>query len=356
MRNPEPLVTVVIPAYKAEAYLERTVRSARAQTVQATEILIIDDGSPDGTAALADALATQDARIIVHHTPNRGVAAARNLGIDRARAPFVAFLDADDLWHPTKLKRQLDRLHQLDGTHRVGAVYAWIRFIDEDDRYIKDGVNWREEGDILARHVVFNFAGGGSTVLCPTDIAREVGGFDSGASKEFYGAEDHEFQLKVAQRYRFAVPDGYVVGYRQHRASMSQDIRRMARSRGAVIERHISEAGWLSPAVIRTARASNLVYEIEGHARANSAELVRTIARLAATDPVRLASEAVRFPLLRARDLKRAMTRQLGGQAASFNEMSPDEGNPPRMSPVSRARLLRLAREDRKHSAPMAKS
>lgn len=104
-----PLVSVLIPAYNAEAFLDQAVASARAQTHTHIEILVIDDASEDGTRALAEALAREDARIRVLHLPaNRGPSAARNAGLCAARGEWIAILDADDSYAPERLALLLD--------------------------------------------------------------------------------------------------------------------------------------------------------------------------------------------------------------------------------------------------------
>lgn len=97
-------VSVIIPAYRAAATIGRAVQSVLAQTVRPDEILVIDDGSPDDLAA---ALAEFGDRVTLIRKANGGAASARNLGIERATGDFIAFLDADDYWSPTKLEQQL---------------------------------------------------------------------------------------------------------------------------------------------------------------------------------------------------------------------------------------------------------
>lgn len=103
----DPLVSVITPVWNAQATLARTIASVRAQSLTDWEMLIVDDGSTDGSRALAGREAAGDARIrVLSLAENRGAAAARNLGIRAARGQLIAFLDADDLWRPEKLARQ----------------------------------------------------------------------------------------------------------------------------------------------------------------------------------------------------------------------------------------------------------
>ena len=107
----KPLVSVVMPAYNAERFVEAAIRSVQSQTVADWELLVLDDGSSDGTCAIAACLAQEDPRIrLLPNGENLGVARTRNRGFDLSRGQFVALLDSDDVWHPEKLEKQLARL------------------------------------------------------------------------------------------------------------------------------------------------------------------------------------------------------------------------------------------------------
>jgi glycosyltransferase involved in cell wall biosynthesis len=148
------LVSVVIPAFNAVKTLENTLRSAAAQTHAELEILIIDDGSSDDTAAIATAFCAQDRRARLISQANAGVAVARNSGIAAARGEWLAPLDADDLWHPTKIERQLDAA--LNAAEVPGLVYCWFHLIDEQDRVIGSSEGYEVRGQALDRLLFFN--------------------------------------------------------------------------------------------------------------------------------------------------------------------------------------------------------
>ena len=104
----KPQVSVVIPAFRAEHTVEDAVRSALGQTLQNIEVIVVDDGSDDGTAKVLEAISEQDVRVrIITLSKNGGVANARNVGTEAAKADWLAFLDSDDLWESDKLERQL---------------------------------------------------------------------------------------------------------------------------------------------------------------------------------------------------------------------------------------------------------
>jgi glycosyltransferase involved in cell wall biosynthesis len=102
----KPTISVIIPVYNGERFLAEAIRSVLDQTLPPDEVIVVDDGSTDGSAALAG----QVAGVLVLRQPNRGVAAALNLGISHARGDLLGFLDADDRWRPDKLERQVEVL------------------------------------------------------------------------------------------------------------------------------------------------------------------------------------------------------------------------------------------------------
>lgn len=103
-------VSVIVPVYNAREYLSRCVESLRNQTYSTIEIILIDDGSSDGSSQLCDQLKNEDDRIIVVHQDNRGVSAARNCGLDVAGGEYITFCDADDYYEPDKIEVQLNSI------------------------------------------------------------------------------------------------------------------------------------------------------------------------------------------------------------------------------------------------------
>src|SRR5947207_692803 len=103
----EPLVSIVVPTYNRAYCLPRTIDSALAQTYASVEVIVVDDGSKDDTAALVRARYGSDGRVQMISQQNAGVAAARNTGMAAARGDYVALLDSDDVWQPWKLELQM---------------------------------------------------------------------------------------------------------------------------------------------------------------------------------------------------------------------------------------------------------
>ncbi len=125
-------VSVVMPAYNAEAYIEAAVRSVLRQTWTDFELIVVDDCSQDATAEIVGRLAKEDSRVILLGNPkNAGVSASRNTGVAKAQGEWVAFLDSDDLWREDKLEKHLALLKQ----HPDAVLsYTASAFIDEDGR------------------------------------------------------------------------------------------------------------------------------------------------------------------------------------------------------------------------------
>ena len=108
----DALISLIIPVYKVEAYLERCVRSVLAQTYQNLEIILVDDGSPDRCGEICDRFAQEDPRVKVFHKANSGVSSARNYGVAHAHGAFVSFIDADDYIAPNYVAYLIDLLIQ----------------------------------------------------------------------------------------------------------------------------------------------------------------------------------------------------------------------------------------------------
>ena len=257
-----PLVSVLIPAYNAASTLAETMASVCGQTHRNLDIIIVDDGSVDATFALASRLSHDDRRIRVLRQDNAGVAAARNLALRHAAGPLVAPVDADDLWHPTKIERQVRRLHEVTD---AAIVYCWSVEIDPASRVIERRLDQDEfEGDVYAALVITNFLGNASVPLLRRDLAVAVGGWDpSLRARKAQGCEDWQFYLRIAARGRFALERAFLVGYRQSPGAMSRHVAAMRRSYNLVM-REVSDRRPRPPSnLMRWSRAEFRLYEAD---------------------------------------------------------------------------------------------
>lgn len=196
-----PLVSVVIPAYNAVRFLPDSIPSVLTQTWTDLELIVVDDGSTDGTAACVRTF--DDPRIRLVSQANRGLAGARNGGIRAARGRYIAFLDADDLWHPEKLARHVQHLQAQPD---VGVSYSASALMDDQGRDMHLLQNPKLHG-VTARDVFLrNPVGNGSAPVirrqtlddiafaAPTGAPGEWWYFD----ERFRQSEDIECWLRIA--------------------------------------------------------------------------------------------------------------------------------------------------------------
>ncbi len=229
------LISVIIPAHNARAFIADTLASAQAQTYENLEIIVVDDGSTDDTATIVEAIAARDLRIRLLHQQNQGVASARNFAIRESRSTLIAPLDADDLWHPEKIARQYSAMRERGRT--VGMVYAWSSLIDEEGLVIRQhGGVPVHEGDIFPFLIISNLIGSGSVPLLRRDYVLEVGGYDTSLrARGCEGCEDLMLYLTIAARHDVALVPEFLIGYRKSAFKMSRNVDQMKRSHDLVI-------------------------------------------------------------------------------------------------------------------------
>lgn len=199
-------VSVVIPLYNAAEVIAETIRSALAQTWADREILVIDDGSTDGSAEIVQTFGDQ---VRYFHFDNAGVAKSRNRGITLSRGQYIALLDHDDLWDPTKLEKQVG---VLETRPEVGLVYTDIVHLEKDGRprqKFPTGPPSR-----FYQLFVKGFGPTPSAAMLRRSVIEKVGGFDERFGSA--GLDDHEFWPRVAQQCEIALIDEPLT-YHRHR-------------------------------------------------------------------------------------------------------------------------------------------
>jgi glycosyltransferase involved in cell wall biosynthesis len=241
-----------MPAFNASGTVIESLESVSHQTYDNLDIIVVDDGSIDETGTLVRGYQAHDARIRLIHKPNGGVASARNAGIAAALGEFVAFIDADDLWHPTKIAKQMAAL--LASGPETALVYAPFRVIDVDGHVLSSPRRFNASGWVLYRHFHANLVGNGSSILVRKKHLDELGGFDTGLrASGAEGCEDLLLQLRIAARHRFVEIPEYLVGYRRHPSRMSNNAEQMIRSGKLALRIALAECAdipHLSPATV----------------------------------------------------------------------------------------------------------
>jgi len=226
-------VSVVIPAYNAEATVTQAVRSVLKQTAGDLEVVIVDDGSSDGTRAVVGAIDDLRVRLVVQE--NGGAAAARNAGIAAATGRYVAFLDADDLWLAHKLERQL---RFLSAHPDVRAVQAGAIFVDPDLKPLSVRPCVAPDDEFMHFLMFRNLPACMETLLIERSALMEIGGFD----EELAILEDWDLMMRAALQMKLKSIEEPLALYRVHPANRSRNLELHVRPGFRVLNRIFAEA------------------------------------------------------------------------------------------------------------------
>jgi glycosyltransferase involved in cell wall biosynthesis len=201
-RTQNPKVSVVIPTYNRAAKVRATIESVLAQTMTDLEVIVVDDGSSDGTGKILEE--TFGDRIRYYAQANKGASVARNKGVEEARGEWIAFLDSDDLWEREKLEWQFKALEQF--APQCCGCYTDVRFLNHTETrtmFQMAEENYRHEGTMGVNTDVLRLLvrpGGAGMVVCLSsflaraDVARVTGGFDP----KLLFSQDSEFLFRLA--------------------------------------------------------------------------------------------------------------------------------------------------------------
>ena len=252
MVDNQPLVSIIVAVRDGESSIGDTLESALGQTYRNIEVVVVDDGSRDRTQAIVEDWAARDSRVQMVTQANRGVAAARNRGIAASRGELVAPLDADDLWEPTKIERQVRRM--IEAGEDTGMVYCWWVSIDVDGAVIDWSPRWHIEGRTAERLLQVNYTGNASVPLYRRRCLEQVGGYDERLRERAEGCEDWDIALKVAEYWRVAVVPLALVAYRRTPGSMSGRTDRMKRAYTLVLNSARQRRPALPSVVIRNSQ------------------------------------------------------------------------------------------------------
>ena len=260
-----PKVSVIIPAYNAEATLAAALNSVLAQTFADFEVLVVNDGSTDSTASIVKNYI--DPRIRLVSQANRGLPGARNSGIRHASGEFLAFLDADDLWLPNKLERHVGH---LEACPRVGVSYAPSRFIDSEGRSLeyrqKPKLRRIRPADVLCRNPVGNGSAPVVRRAALDDIAFQA--FADGEPRICYfdetlrQSEDVECWVRIITTtdWQFQGLREPLTLYRVHTGALSADVQSQFKTWNAALDKMAVYAPDLIRRYGHLARAYQLRY------------------------------------------------------------------------------------------------
>jgi glycosyltransferase involved in cell wall biosynthesis len=253
--NRKAPVTVIVPAFNAAAFLPVTLQSLQQQTTPAEQVILVDDGSTDDTAAIAEA---QGATVI--RQQRRGPGAARNRGLAAATTEFVAFLDADDWYVPDKIERGVTVLTELNAA--CLGTDAWVV---RGDR-IEGRKNQRR---VVPTALTMELLLQDNPVVCSTVLARRVAVLDAGGFDEhpdLVATEDFDLWLRMAKREPIAYLPQPLTFYRVHAGSLganSRFVRGIDHIMARVAKEHVGEDHFQN--LVRTRRADvrlDLAYDL----------------------------------------------------------------------------------------------
>ncbi len=224
----QPLISVVIPVYNGERTISEAVRSVLDQTFRDYELLVINDGSQDSTMDILAKI--DDPRLSVFTYSNAGLSASRNRGIKLARADYISFLDADDLWTPDKLQAQFGALQK---DPEAAVCYSWTDFIDESGKRLGYGIHATYNGNVFLALLNFYFVGSGSNALIRKAAFDAVGQFDDSLK----AMEDWDLFFRLAAKYHFVAVARPQILYRIVPGSLSANVLRVEQEMLKVVER-----------------------------------------------------------------------------------------------------------------------
>lgn len=260
-------VSVVIPTFNRLATLPRAIDSVRAQTRPADEIIIVDDGSTDGTS---DWIAARHPAIRLIRQENAGVSAARNRGIHAASSDWIALLDSDDAWMPEKLERQLEAIERNPSAVLCHTEEIWIR----NGRRVNPMKKHAKAGGWIFQRCLPLCAISPSSAIVRRDVLIELGGFD----ESLPACEDYDLWLRICARHpALFLEDPLITKYGGHEDQLSRKHWGMDRFRVRALEKVLRDAGVkLSEedrtAAVRTLREKLGILEAGARKRGKTAE------------------------------------------------------------------------------------
>ncbi|OQX05474.1 MAG: hypothetical protein BWK80_52115 [Desulfobacteraceae bacterium IS3] len=219
-RTPNPLISVIIPAYNHEKYLKETIASVLEQTASDFELIIINDGSQDRSEEII--LSINDSRIQYFYQENQGAHNTLNRGIRLARGKYISILNSDDIYYPRRFEEFLKILEQEPSVH---AVFSHVEFVDDQGNFIKYKTaedNWlkcpelsfKTENHIFLDLLAGNFLVSTSNLFCRKSVFDDIGYF-----LNLRYAHDYEFFLRVCYHFKVCIVQEPLLKYRIHSAN-----------------------------------------------------------------------------------------------------------------------------------------
>lgn len=219
----EVLVSVIIPAYNSEKWINQAIESVINQSYTNIEIIVVNDGSTDGTQKILENL-KQKYGIQYYNIENSGPANARNYGVSKSKGELIAFLDADDYWHADKIKRQVDYFK----ANSCSLLLTNLIKVNQQNNFLQ---KFKKSIPVTKKQQTISLFCGEITQNTPTimvsrKVFDDVGGFNTNLIHK----EDHFFLMSVADKYGIELLEEYLVYRREWKYSMSSDYKKVSNS------------------------------------------------------------------------------------------------------------------------------
>lgn len=250
-----PFVTIVIPAYNAVDFLSDTIQSVLNQSYENWELLVVNDGSTDGTSALVNTYCELDHRIHLITKGNGGVSTARNLGIKKSKGELIAFLDSDDLWLKDKLSVHVDYMRSHP---QIGLSFARVELIESNGETTNKLTNNIEENLEPQTFFYTNPTITTSNIVVRKSVFDNLQGFD----ESIQYSEDIDLLFRIAFQKKWIIQgiDQVLIQYRVHSSGLSSKLTKMEEGWVALMENAHRIAPQLVTKHYSAAHAAHLQY------------------------------------------------------------------------------------------------
>jgi glycosyltransferase involved in cell wall biosynthesis len=275
----DPSVAAIIPVFNGERFIAESIESVLSQTFPRIRCVVIDDGSEDRTPSI---VATFGEAVQYIRQENAGVAAARNRGIRETSEPFLAFLDADDVWLPDKIQSQMAKFAE-----GVALTYTGIRIVDRNLVPLSDQLaplpGQALRNSLLLEHPYMSIP---STAVARREVLEQIGGFDESLST----SADTDLGCRIAAKFKIACVREPKVLYRVHEMQMHHDAKAMERDMLVVVRKFFDEG--LAPSELRHLKGralANLYFSLALHYRRDAvpSTTTRYLVKSVKSDPLR---------------------------------------------------------------------
>lgn len=253
-----PSVSVIIPVYNAERYIEQTIRSVLNQTLQDFEIIVLNDGSKDSSGKIIQRLQEEDQRIIYFAKANSGVSDTRNIGIGKASGEYLAFLDADDIWKPGNLEKKINTLRETGKKW----VFSDIEYINEENMLLPVQSKIIRANNILENLLLWE----GEVIPSPCSnivVAKELFGNDVKFDVRLSSPADRDICIQLAAKADPVFLDEKLLQYRLHPQSMTNKNSKVA-GEVVIFINKVKKSNWFSDKKVRKKSLSNLYLMLAG--------------------------------------------------------------------------------------------